>query len=156
MFFKRKKLREIEEKIDGVQQILERQAQEIKEMQEQYQRLLCEFMNEKMACLADENRNMIEAAETKLKDAQTNILSAVEENTEEIKQWRVLQESRNKEIEDALNTVKNSIRNEMKKERQMEKQIADKLDLTENEIRMLLLNSVLVQFPQDIEAEDKV
>lgn len=156
MFFKRKKLREIEEKIDVLQQMLERQTQEIKDMEEHNQRLLCDAFHEKTIYLAEENQNMLGAVETKLKDAETNILSALEKSVEETKQWKTLLESRNKAIEDALDAVKSDIEKEVKKERQIGEQITDKLDLAENEIRMLLINSVLDQLPQDMEAEEQL
>mgnify|MGYP002510939117 CR=1 FL=1 len=147
MFFKRKKLREIEEKIDVLQKLLERQAQEIREMVEHNRRLLCDVLHEKMLCMEEENHNMMGAVETKLKDMETNILSGIEESTEGIMQWRALQESKSKVLEETMDTVRNAI----EQEQQLGKQLAEKLDLTENEIRMLLINSVLGQLPQDME-----
>lgn len=62
-------------------------------------------------------------------------------------QWRALQESKSKVLEETMDTVRNAI----EQEQQLGKQLAEKLDLTENEIRMLLINSVLGQLPQDME-----
>lgn len=153
MFFKRRKLKEIEEKVDRVQQMLEMQMQSVKWMEEQNRQLLCGFLTEKAAYLAGENQNSAEMIKVKLNDLETKLQGLGEKTTCEIEKWKDFRESREREWLDALEKIRNEIAKNRESRGKMEDQIMEKLDLTENKIHLLLLNSVMAQLPQDMKEE---
>lgn len=153
MFLKRRKLKEIEEKVDRVQQMLEMQMQSVKWMEEQNRQFLCGFLTEKTTYLAGENQNVAEMTKEKLNDLETRMQILGEKTTCEMSKWKVFQENRESEWLDALEKIKNEMAKERESREKTEEQIMEKLDLTENKIHLLLLNSVMAQLPQDMKEE---
>lgn len=153
MFFKRKKLKEIEQKVDRVQQMLEMQMQSVKWMEEQNRRFLCGLLNEKAAYLAGDNQSAAEMTRTKLNDIETKILELGKESVCEIEKWEDFQKNRDKELLGALEKIENEMAKDRESREKTEEQIMEKLDLTENKIHLLLLNSVMAQLPQDMKEE---
>lgn len=143
-FYKRKKLDEIEGKIDRLLHMMEKQSQDISDYEKDNRDFLSRLLIEKIESLSDENKCRIEDVEKGLTIAEEKITALVEKNTEDIKRIYVDQEKR----DEAMGKKINTIRQNMEKDQKIRSEIADKLDLVENEIRLFLLNSVMEQIPE--------
>lgn len=170
-FFKQKKLVSIEEKVDLILQKLEEQKQDICSIEEKYQ-IISKLLEEKVEALINEYKDGLESIKIGQRDGQLGIISSVEQNEREIKnrldilesgvlefELRLIsvigqndtkakelfrdQKKRIRDIDESLGSIKKEVVEAQK----MKADIIDKLDLTENEVRMLLVNSVLDQIP---------
>lgn len=142
-FFKRKKLIEIESKIDSLLQILENQSQVIDDMEKRNRQFLYELLNEKIEVLSGENQCRMEVIEAEFKDSKAEISASVKQCGEAIKDLCKGQKQHDNVVKKELNVIKQKIEEEQK----VKTEIVDKLELVENEIRMLLVNSVMDQLP---------
>lgn len=142
-FFKRKKLAEIEEKLDRVLELLENQEQEANKRENGNRQFLCELLEKKTELLLNENKKQIEIMKAVLQDTESRLSGVAGQNMEEFAELRMALDKHDEAVKKALK----SIRWDMEKEQEREKETAEKLELAENEIRMLLLNSVMDQLP---------
>lgn len=140
-FFGRKKLYEIEAKIDRLSQILEKHMQDICDNEKNGQQLLAELIIEKTETIANEDKRRIEEVEMQLQIIEAKIADLVDRNIDAIKNLARTQKMHDKSQKDMFNDI-NKIIGE---EQVIEKENIEKLDLIENEIRMLLVNSVMDQ-----------
>lgn len=140
-FFGRKKLYEIEAKIDRLSQILEKHMQDICDDEKNGQQLLAELIIEKTETIANEDKRRIEEVEMQLQIIEAKIADLVDRNIDAIKNLARTQKMHDKSQKDMFNDI-NKIIGE---EQVIEKENIEKLDLIENEIRMLLVNSVMDQ-----------
>lgn len=170
-FFKQKKLVSIEEKVDLILQKLEEQKQDICSIEEKYQ-IIFKLLEEQAEALINEYKDGLESVKIWQRDGQLEIISSFEQNEEEIKNRLDILESGVQEFESRLisiigqNDTKakelfrdqkkrirdideslGSIKKEVVEAQKMKTDIIDKLELTESEVRMLLVNSVLDQIP---------
>lgn len=143
-FFKRKKLIEIETKLDRVLEMLENQGQKVEDGRNIDRQFLCEALDKKTEMLLNESKYSGEAIEATQRQCESKISDAVGQNTEEIKELCKILEKRDGTVKKTLKSLQQGI----DKEQEMSGELAEKLELTENEIRMLLLNSVMDQLPQ--------
>lgn len=140
-FFGRKKLYEIEAKIDRLSQILEKHMQDICDNEKNGQQLLAELIIEKTETIANEDKRRIEEVEMQLQIIEAKIADLVDRNIDAIKNLARTQKMHDKSQKDMFNDINKIIG----KEQVIEKENIEKLDLIENEIRMLLVNSVMDQ-----------
>ena len=137
LFFGRKKLYEMEAKIDRLSLILEKHMQDICDNEKNGQQLLAELIIEKTETMANEDKRRIEEIEMQLQIIEAKIADLVDRNIDAIKNLAQTQKIHDKSQKDMFNDI-NKIIGE-------EKENIEKLDLIENEIRMLLVNSVMDQ-----------
>ena len=140
-FFGRKKLYEIEAKIDRLSLILEKHMQDICDNEKNGQQLLAELIIEKTETMANEDKRRIEEIEMQLQIIEAKIADLIDRNIDAIKNLAQTQKIHDKSQKDMFNDI-NKIIGE---EQVIEKENIEKLDLIENEIRMLLVNSVMDQ-----------
>ncbi len=141
LFFGRKKLYEMEAKIDRLSLILEKHMQDICDNEKNGQQLLAELIIEKTETMANEDKRRIEEIEMQLQIIEAKIADLVDRNIDAIKNLAQTQKIHDKSQKDMFNDI-NKIIGE---EQVIEKENIEKLDLIENEIRMLLVNSVMDQ-----------
>ncbi len=142
-FSTQKKLAEIELKIDRILEMLEIQAKLIGDRENDNRQFLCELLDRKMIDLANENQRKIKFLEAELKDIESKISVLTEKGAEEIQDL-------SKDLEKRDNTLRKtlkSLKQEAVKQQRTGQALIEQLDLTENEIRMLLINSVMDQIP---------
>lgn len=152
MFFsKRKKLIAIEAKLDRVLEILDHQEQNNIVGEERNQQFLRELLNEKTTILSDENRNSVKAVDNILHDAETKIIEDMKRNSAGLAELHEELKRRDSVVKKELKPVVHLVEQEQK----MMKEFGEKLEVTESEIRLLLLNSVMDQIPENYEKNNK-
>lgn len=138
-------MNEIETKVDRLLQMLESQSRDIRDNEKNIRQFLDEILNEQTELLLNRNSCGLKDIEAELKDAASRIALLVQQNAVEIQKLCMIQEKSDKNTKEFLSTIKQSIEEEQK----IEKETADKIDLAENEIRLLLINSVMEQIPEE-------
>lgn len=131
----------MEAKIDRLSLILEKHMQDICDNEKNGQQLLAELIIEKTETMANEDKRRIEEIEMQLQIIEAKIADLVDRNIDAIKNLAQTQKIHDKSQKDMFNDI-NKIIGE---EQVIEKENIEKLDLIENEIRMLLVNSVMDQ-----------
>ena len=131
----------MEAKIDRLSLILEKHMQDICDNEKNGQQLLAELIIEKTETMANEDKRRIEEIEMQLQIIEAKIADLADRNIDAIKNLAQTQKIHDKSQKDMFNDI-NKIIGE---EQVIEKENIEKLDLIENEIRMLLVNSVMDQ-----------
>ncbi len=140
-FFRRKKIDEIEMKIDKLSQMLEQYMQDMSDNEKNSQHLLAELIIEKTETLANENKCRIEEVEKQLQIFEAKISDLADQNTAAIKNFEQAQKIHDKSQKEMFKGLTRIMGEGQAKEREN----GEKLDLIENEIRILLVNSVMDQ-----------
>ena len=140
-FFRRKKIDEIEMKIDRLSQMLEQYMQDMSDNEKNSQHLLAELIIEKTETLANENKCRIEEVEKQLQVFEAKISDLAEQNIDAIKNLEQAQKIHDKSQKEMFKELKRI----MGEGQAIERENGEKLDLIENEIRILLVNSVMDQ-----------
>lgn len=144
-FFRRKKLYEIETKVDRLLQMMESQSQDISDNEKNIRQFLAKILSEQTEILLNKNSSGVKDIETELKDTASRITLLVQQNAAVIQKLCMIQEKSDKNAKEFLSAIQKGIEEEQK----IEKEAADKIDLVENEIRLLLINSVMEQIPEE-------
>lgn len=142
-FSKKKKLAQIEAKVDKVMEMLEKQTKMEDVRENRIRQFLSEVLDEKSEALSDEGQRRMNVLETALKNTESIISVSAEQSIEEIKNLNVDLGKKAGAVKKELKAV----RKEIEEEHRVENTLVEKLDLAENEIRMLLVNSVMDQLP---------
>lgn len=142
-FLKRKKLNEIEAKLDRVLEILKSHEQMFEDRKNSDRQYLCELLDKKTERLLNESKYSVEAIEAVQRKCESMISGASERNAEGIKELCKILNTHDTAVKKTLK----SIQQDMVKDQGTKKELGEKLELTESEIRMLLLNSVMDQLP---------
>ncbi len=142
-FFKNKKLAEIERKLDRITEMLENQKQSDSNRESKNRQFLCEALDKKAEALSSERQCGMNALETELKDTESKISVSVNQILEEIQDLIKDSERQDGAVKKAFKTIQKDV----EEEQRVARELVEKLDLTENEIRMLLVNSVMDQLP---------
>ena len=140
-FFRRKNIDEIEMKIDKLSQMLEQYMQDMSDNEKNSQHLLAELIIEKTETLANENKCRIEEVEKQLQIFEAKISDLADQNTAAIKNFEQAQKIHDKSQKEMFKGLTRIMGEGQAKEREN----GEKLDLIENEIRILLVNSVMDQ-----------
>ncbi|MBD5488683.1 MAG: hypothetical protein HDR13_07790 [Lachnospiraceae bacterium] len=104
---------------------------------------LCELLDKKTERLLNESKYSVEAIEAALRKCESMISDSGEQNVEGIKELCKILNMHDTAVKKTLK----SIQRDMEKDQVSKKEFGEKLELTESEIRMLLLNSVMDQLP---------
>lgn len=173
MFFKRKKLIEINEKIEQLVQIVENQSDAFEKIENRLSLLeqkelrsaesinhvletmidlnkdskqyVCDFLAEKDEQVSLKNEYEIKNLTNVLQEYEKNSISSLENIIAEIKKIQASHQDNAKETKELLNIIKELMDINAK----MKNSIDGKLEVIENEVRLLLVNSVMEQIPEE-------
>ncbi len=143
-------LQNIENRLNKLEQLEQKNADSVRhalkavrESDMDSRQYICDCLNEKLEHVLSDNEKKLECLKDILTDQKVKGLSLAESIAENVNRMQDSHGDYAKEIQESLNSIKELINVNT----ETDNAIIEKLDVVENEIRMLLINSVMDQIP---------